>query len=113
MQQAHVSNFIISIYLIVTSLSVCVTTVFLRNNLFCCSYIPNADEQLVTLNNNSVNHNKCTVENEELVASSERCCLSLRHFSQLLVMFVGGPNTRKDYHIEEGEEVREKYSLPL
>lgn len=32
--------------------------------------------------------------------------LCLRHFSQLLVMFVGGPNTRKDYHIEEGEEVR-------
>ncbi|XP_072121118.1 3-hydroxyanthranilate 3,4-dioxygenase-like isoform X2 [Mobula birostris] len=27
------------------------------------------------------------------------------HFGQLLVMFVGGPNERKDYHIEEGEEL--------
>ena len=25
---------------------------------------------------------------------------------QLKVMYVGGPNLRKDYHIEEGEEVR-------
>ena len=24
---------------------------------------------------------------------------------QLKIMFVGGPNQRKDYHIEEGEEV--------
>ncbi|XP_028324704.1 3-hydroxyanthranilate 3,4-dioxygenase [Gouania willdenowi] len=32
-------------------------------------------------------------------------CNKLMHFSQLLVMFVGGPNTRKDYHIEEGEEL--------
>lgn len=32
-------------------------------------------------------------------------CNKLMHFSQLVVMFVGGPNTRKDYHIEEGEEL--------
>lgn len=29
-----------------------------------------------------------------------------RHNTQLKIMFVGGPNERKDYHIEEGEEVR-------
>ncbi|XP_072121117.1 3-hydroxyanthranilate 3,4-dioxygenase-like isoform X1 [Mobula birostris] len=32
-------------------------------------------------------------------------CSELMHFGQLLVMFVGGPNERKDYHIEEGEEL--------
>lgn len=32
-------------------------------------------------------------------------CNKLMHFGQLNVMFVGGPNTRKDYHIEEGEEL--------
>lgn len=32
-------------------------------------------------------------------------CNKLMHFSQLNIMFVGGPNIRKDYHIEEGEEL--------
>ncbi|XP_017525297.3 3-hydroxyanthranilate 3,4-dioxygenase isoform X3 [Manis javanica] len=32
-------------------------------------------------------------------------CNKLLHQEQLKVMFVGGPNIRKDYHIEEGEEV--------
>lgn len=31
--------------------------------------------------------------------------LHCRHKEQLKVMFIGGPNIRKDYHIEEGEEV--------
>ncbi|XP_078085826.1 3-hydroxyanthranilate 3,4-dioxygenase [Mustelus asterias] len=32
-------------------------------------------------------------------------CNKLMHSGQLKVMFVGGPNERKDYHIEEGEEL--------
>ncbi|XP_078675341.1 3-hydroxyanthranilate 3,4-dioxygenase-like isoform X1 [Branchiostoma floridae x Branchiostoma belcheri] len=32
-------------------------------------------------------------------------CNKLMHNWQLKVMFVGGPNQRKDYHIEEGEEL--------
>ncbi|XP_069810946.1 3-hydroxyanthranilate 3,4-dioxygenase [Dendropsophus ebraccatus] len=32
-------------------------------------------------------------------------CNKLMHNDQLTVMFVGGPNQRKDYHIEEGEEL--------
>ncbi|XP_042319171.1 3-hydroxyanthranilate 3,4-dioxygenase isoform X2 [Sceloporus undulatus] len=32
-------------------------------------------------------------------------CNKLMHRHQLNVMFVGGPNQRKDYHIEEGEEM--------
>jgi 3-hydroxyanthranilate 3,4-dioxygenase len=32
-------------------------------------------------------------------------CNKLMHNSQLMIMFVGGPNQREDYHIEEGEEL--------
>ncbi|KAL2773854.1 3-hydroxyanthranilate 3,4-dioxygenase [Daubentonia madagascariensis] len=32
-------------------------------------------------------------------------CNKLMYQEQLKIMFVGGPNTRKDYHIEEGEEM--------
>ncbi|KAF7663812.1 hypothetical protein LDENG_00197980 [Lucifuga dentata] len=32
-------------------------------------------------------------------------CNKLMHSLQLNIMFVGGPNIRKDYHIEEGEEL--------
>ena len=33
-------------------------------------------------------------------------CVCRYGAGQLKVMFIGGPNIRKDYHIEEGEEVR-------
>ncbi|CAF5009544.1 unnamed protein product, partial [Rotaria sp. Silwood1] len=32
-------------------------------------------------------------------------CNKLLHNNQLTIMFVGGPNIRKDYHLEEGEEL--------
>jgi 3-hydroxyanthranilate 3,4-dioxygenase len=32
-------------------------------------------------------------------------CNKLMHNEQLVIMFVGGPNQREDYHIEEGEEL--------
>ena len=32
--------------------------------------------------------------------------LTLRHGDgQLKIMYIGGPNQRKDYHVDEGEEV--------
>lgn len=32
-------------------------------------------------------------------------CNKLMHNEQLVIMFVGGPNQREDYHIEDGEEL--------
>ena len=32
-------------------------------------------------------------------------CNKLMHNGQLVVMLVGGPNQREDYHIEDGEEL--------
>ncbi|XP_076017015.1 3-hydroxyanthranilate 3,4-dioxygenase-like [Genypterus blacodes] len=50
-----------------------------------------------------VNVDKWITDNEH--AFLPPVCNKLMHFRQLNVMFVGGPNTRKDYHIEEGEEL--------
>ncbi|XP_036402646.1 3-hydroxyanthranilate 3,4-dioxygenase [Megalops cyprinoides] len=50
-----------------------------------------------------VNVDKWIAENEK--AFLPPVCNKLMHFCQLNIMFVGGPNTRKDYHIEEGEEL--------
>uniref|UniRef100_A0A8C7YBU5 3-hydroxyanthranilate 3,4-dioxygenase n=1 Tax=Oryzias sinensis TaxID=183150 RepID=A0A8C7YBU5_9TELE len=50
-----------------------------------------------------VNVETWITENQE--AFLPPVCNKLMHFSQLQIMFVGGPNTRKDYHIEEGEEL--------
>ncbi|XP_075933224.1 3-hydroxyanthranilate 3,4-dioxygenase-like [Anarhichas minor] len=54
--------------------------------------------------------NQSLVNVENWIAANENAflppvCNKLMHFSQLIIMFVGGPNTRKDYHIEEGEEL--------
>ncbi|KAL0964355.1 hypothetical protein UPYG_G00322710 [Umbra pygmaea] len=49
------------------------------------------------------NVDKWIIENEQ--AFLPPVCNKLMHFSQLNIMFVGGPNTRTDYHIEEGEEL--------
>ena len=36
-------------------------------------------------------------------------CNKLMYSGQLKVMFIGGPNVRKDYHMEEGEEVGARF----
>lgn len=50
-----------------------------------------------------LNVDKWIEENKE--DFSPPVCNKLMHNQQLIVMFVGGPNQREDYHIEEGEEV--------
>uniref|UniRef100_A0A7N6AQE8 3-hydroxyanthranilate 3,4-dioxygenase n=1 Tax=Anabas testudineus TaxID=64144 RepID=A0A7N6AQE8_ANATE len=57
-----------------------------------------------------MNNNPALVHVEKWIAENQNAflppvCNKLMHFSQLNIMFVGGPNTRKDYHIEEGEEL--------
>ncbi|XP_048391919.1 3-hydroxyanthranilate 3,4-dioxygenase isoform X1 [Stegostoma tigrinum] len=49
------------------------------------------------------NVNKWIEENKKYF--NPPVCNKLMHSGQLKVMFVGGPNERKDYHIEEGEEI--------
>lgn len=43
--------------------------------------------------------------NENEKSFSPPVCNKLMHNEQLIIMFVGGPNVREDYHIEEGEEL--------
>ncbi|XP_044284783.1 3-hydroxyanthranilate 3,4-dioxygenase isoform X2 [Varanus komodoensis] len=50
-----------------------------------------------------VNVKKWVEENRD--AFLPPVCNKLMHRRQLNIMFVGGPNQRKDYHIEEGEEL--------
>ncbi|XP_049591663.1 3-hydroxyanthranilate 3,4-dioxygenase [Syngnathus scovelli] len=57
-----------------------------------------------------MNDNHLLVNVDKWIAENQNhflppVCNKLMHFSQLNIMFVGGPNTRKDYHIEEGEEL--------
>ncbi|XP_051935776.1 3-hydroxyanthranilate 3,4-dioxygenase [Hippocampus zosterae] len=57
-----------------------------------------------------MNNSNLLVKVEKWIAENQNSflppvCNKLMHFSQLNIMFVGGPNTRKDYHIEEGEEL--------
>ncbi|CAF0963340.1 unnamed protein product [Rotaria sordida] len=52
---------------------------------------------------NKINVDQWLKENEQQFQPP--VCNKLLHNNQLTIMFVGGPNIRKDYHLEEGEEV--------
>lgn len=50
------------------------------------------------------------INTEKWIEENKNCflppvCNKLMHNEQLIIMFVGGPNVREDYHIEEGEEL--------
>ncbi|RNA27386.1 3-hydroxyanthranilate 3-4-dioxygenase [Brachionus plicatilis] len=52
---------------------------------------------------NVINVSKWIEENKS--SFNPPVCNKLMHNEQLVVMFVGGPNQREDYHIEQGEEL--------
>ena len=45
------------------------------------------------------------LEVKSLITSENFVCEYRHGAGQLKIMFIGGPNQRKDYHLEEGEEV--------
>ena len=55
------------------------------------------------LNESKINVSDWLAENEKNFLPP--VCNKLMHNEQLVVMFVGGPNQREDYHIEQGEEL--------
>ncbi|XP_051773007.1 3-hydroxyanthranilate 3,4-dioxygenase isoform X2 [Ctenopharyngodon idella] len=60
-------------------------------------------ERKMTNHSLHVNIDKWIAENESSFVPP--VCNKLMFFYQLNIMYVGGPNVRKDYHIEEGEEL--------
>ncbi|XP_067243119.1 3-hydroxyanthranilate 3,4-dioxygenase isoform X2 [Chanodichthys erythropterus] len=60
-------------------------------------------ERKMTNHSLHVNIDKWIAENESSFVPP--VCNKLMFFYQLNIMYVGGPNVRKDYHIEEGEEM--------
>ncbi|XP_063775879.1 3-hydroxyanthranilate 3,4-dioxygenase [Pseudophryne corroboree] len=69
----------------------------------CKSFLPVYGVRLSVMEVLPINVNKWIQENRAFFLPP--VCNKLMHNDQLKVMFVGGPNLRKDYHIEEGEEL--------
>nr|XP_055026595.1 3-hydroxyanthranilate 3,4-dioxygenase isoform X2 [Misgurnus anguillicaudatus] len=68
-----------------------------------CAVSGSATKIKMTNKSLHVNIDKWISENESSFLPP--VCNKLMFFYQLNIMFVGGPNIRKDYHIEEGEEL--------